>query len=70
VTPGSRRGTLALASLQGFVETYFTNEKGAPILLSAGQRLVCQRIETGTLGDGEDLTQGEVDFYFLVGALE
>jgi len=61
VTPGSRRGTLALASLQGFVETYFTNEKGAPILLSAGQRFVCQRIEEGILGDGVEYSGGGVE---------
>ena len=45
-----RRPGLAIGHLAAFLEAYFTDENGVPLELSAGQRFVCNQVETGTLG--------------------
>jgi predicted phage terminase large subunit-like protein len=47
-----RRAGLAIGHLASFIETYFTDEKGRPVRLSAGQKFVCNQVERGTFGAG------------------
>ena len=42
----------ALTSLAALIETYFANEKGRPIRLSAGQVAACAAVEAGVFGAG------------------
>lgn len=48
--PLAPRARDALATLAGFVEGYFTDERGGPIRLSRGQRAACKVLEDGALG--------------------
>jgi hypothetical protein len=45
-----RRPTLAIGHLAAFIEAYFTDEAGIPLVLSSGQRFVCNQVEAGALG--------------------
>ena len=57
------RPKVALATLAGFIEVYFTDDAGRPLRLSAGQRYACQTIERGVfsgehLGSGLEMARG------------
>jgi len=42
----------ALSSLSALIQTYFTDQRGQPIRLSAGQRAACAAVEAGVFGAG------------------
>lgn len=46
------RASDALSSGVAFLETYFTDDRGRPIRLSAGQRFACDQIDAGLYGPG------------------
>lgn len=57
------RAEIGIGNLASFLELYFTDEKGHPIHLSAGQRFACAQVEAGTLsnegpGTGVEMARG------------
>tara|TARA_R110000868_G_scaffold362511_2_gene624663 strand:- start:7185 stop:8744 length:1560 start_codon:yes stop_codon:yes gene_type:complete len=59
----AERPLVALATLAGFIEVYFTDETGSPIRLSAGQQYACNMIDKGIysgkyLGAGLEMARG------------